>query len=346
MRRIAWWIAGTTLSVAMIAFVALTVGQGRTPPIDGARAVAELDQLDLNGDPQWVLIRGADNRSPVVLFLHGGPGMPAMYLAHAFQRSWERDFLMVHWDRLGAGKSYAQGLSHESLTVQRTLRDTHTLAEQLRRRFAVPCVYLLGHSWGSYLGLLAVADRPDLYCAYIGTGQMAGGVEAVRQAREKALGPMALDTRDKDLAERLRGGGLMTENDLFQHGGELFGHRSYWPILLTGLGAPEYTLRDVLNVARGATRVGSIMRGDELPLDSIVRRIEVPVYFFLGRHDLNTPPTLAVAYLETLAAPKKGVVWFEESAHFPFWEEPERFREQLALVMERTGDRHCCVAPP
>jgi pimeloyl-ACP methyl ester carboxylesterase len=331
-RKLAWLAAAATL-LLLVCIALFTVGRGTTPGIPGPAAVAELRELELGGDSQWVLIRGVNRSHPVVLFLHGGPGMPAMYLAHDFQRPWEREFVMVHWDRLGAGKSYTRGLARDSFDLRRTLDDTHELAEWLRRRFGVAKVFLVGHSWGSYLGLVAVAERPDLYEAFVGTGQVAGRPQDVREERAAGLLPLAQHRGDEDLLARWAGAESITEEDLFRYGRALYGRRSFWPILLTGLRAREYTMRDIANVAPGANRVGRLMRGDSVPLDSLVSRVDVPVYFFLGRHDLTTPPSLAERYLGALEAPRKGIIWFEQSAHFPHWEQPERFHAGLRLVI-------------
>lgn len=344
MSRVAKW-SGLALLLVVASSAVLLLLRGRTPAIEGSEPIAELREIDLGGDPQWVLLRGADRANPVVLFLHGGPGMPAMYLAHDFQRAWERRFTIVHWDRLGAGKSYGAGLAHDSFTVRRTLDDTHELAMRLREEFRVASVWLVGHSWGSYLGMLAIAERPDLYAGFVGTGQLSADTAAVRRERAAMLRPLAEAAGDTALLRRLRAGEPLTESDLFRYGGELFGKKSFWPILWTGMRAPEYTAGNVLDVGRGASRVGELMRGAAEPLAVRVHRVEVPVYFFLGCHDLNTPPALAVEYLDRLEAPRKGVVWFERSAHFPFWEESDRFLEALSAVIA-SDDSPRGVPPP
>lgn len=325
--------------------MALLVGRGTTPPIRGPDSVAELREVGLGGDLQWVLLRGRRSCNPVVLFLHGGPGMPAMYLAHDFQRSWEEHLTVVHWDRLGAGKSYGAGLTQDSFTVRRTLDDTHALSEWLRERFGVPGVVLVGHSWGSYLGMLAVAERPELYAAYVGTGQLAGTREERARARAAMLRPRAEAAGDTALLLRLDAGEAIPEEDLFRYGGELVGSTSFLPILRTGLRAREYTVSDVVNVGRGASRVSALMFGDEAPLGDRVESVEVPVYFFLGRHDMNTPAAVAAAYLKRLRAPRKELVWFERSAHFPFWEEPEAFGAALLEVAADIPRADGCSPP-
>jgi pimeloyl-ACP methyl ester carboxylesterase len=327
-----------------VALLYLTWGRGQTPPILDAqgnplpKSIAALEELDLNGARQWVLIRGADRARPVLLFLHGGPGMPAMYLAHAWQRPLEEDFVVVHWDRRGAGKSYAAGLAGE-LGVRQTLADTYALTRHLRERFGQERIFLVGHSWGTYLGMLAAAGHPEYYAAYAGMGQLAGDSAANQRAqaaflRAEAAGDTAL------LGRLARTPPEIWEDDLFRYGAELRRARSFWPLLWTGLRAPEYDLGDVFNVKRGAQLVAAKMQYDAIagPLDQALARLEIPVFFFLGRRDYTTPAPLAEAYFGQLEAPFKQLVWFEESAHFPFFEEPARCRAELVRAWREAAD--------
>lgn len=307
--------------------------RGGTPAIDGERAVAELTTVELGGAEQWVLIRGWDRRNPVLLWLHGGPGMPAMYLAHAFQRELERDFVVVHWDRVGAGKSYG-ATADLQITVRRRVDDTIALTEYLRERFGRDRLYLLGHSWGSYLGLLAVRERPELYRAFIGTGVIAGTRAEADSVRRDWITRRAEAAGDSVLLARLAGDGEVSEEDVFRYGGALRGAESFWPLLRIGLAAPEYTLADALNVRRGVQLVHERMEYDvsPVPLEGEIERVEVPVAFLLGRHDYTTPSSLAADYLDRLEAPYKRLVWFEDAAHFPFLSEPPAFREALTSL--------------
>lgn len=337
-------ISGAALSVAVVVEFVLT--RDTTPPIagdDGAvleGSIASLETILLGGVPQAVLIRGRDRTNPVLLFLHGGPGMPAMYLAHAFQRDLEEDFVVVHWDRRGAGKSYRTRGPEDEMTVRRLLEDTYELTDILRRRFEQERIHLVGHSWGSYLGMLAIEEHPEYFAAYVGTGQIAGSPGEVDSIRRREIAARAVLEGDSSIASAVRSDEqAVTEDLLFRYGGELRGETSYWPLLRTGLFAPEYTLFQALDVPKGSAWVARHLRNDlgDEPLDSTVTQVDVPVFFFLGRHDLNTPGALAVRYLDGLEAPCKKVVWFEESAHFPFYEEPTRFHESMLDVLSVAG---------
>lgn len=315
--------------------------RGRTPAISAPGSIASLEKLKIEGVEQWILIRGYDRTKPVLLFLHGGPGMPSMYLAHEFQSELERDFVVVHWDRRGAGKSFDAHPQISTFSVRQTLNDTYELTRKLRERFGQQRIYLVGHSWGSYLGLLAVYEHPEYYIAFVGMGQPAGSYEQVYALRREFLSRAAKETGDSNLLTRLAdANAVITEDDLFRYGGELYASRSFWPLLKAGLFAPEYTLREVMNVKKGVDLVNREMKYDVVPkmLEGEISRVKVPVFLFLGRHDLNTPSQLAAEYLVRLDAPLKELVWFEHSAHFPFLEEPDRFHKEMVHVNQTVGE--------
>lgn len=331
-------LALLTVSILLGAtvYVQFVVLRGRTPAIEGDRSIASLEEVELGGAKQWVLIRGRDRRNPVLLWLHGGPGMPAMYLAHAFQRQMERDFVIVQWDRLGAGKSYASA-GDASLSVSGRLSDTIELTRLLRERFGQDRIYLLGHSWGSYLGLLAAHAHPEYYRAFVGTGVIAGTRAEADSLRRRWLREQAEANQDSTLLARLAAGDDVTEADLFRYGGSLAGARSFWPLLRIGLAAPEYTLFDALAVRKGVQLVHERMQYDVVPapLEGEYDDFAVPIAFFLGRHDYTTPSQLAAEYLQRIEAPYRETVWFEQSAHFPFLSQPQTFHEELVNLEAR-----------
>lgn len=310
-------------------------GRAHTPRLRGPDPVASLEPVVLGGVEQWILIRGREREAPVLLFLHGGPGMPAMYLHHAFGRPLEEDFVVVHWDQRGAGKSFSPQLDPDALSVERVLADARELVDLLRRRFGPEPLVLVGHSWGSYLGAILAHRHPELLRAYVGVGQVAHP-ERARELTDRWLRATARERgRPEAVAELDEHGSAAHETWLFEFGAELHGETSFLPLVLTGLRAPEYSWGDVMQVAAGSSWSSAHMDWNALdgPLSETVLTFDVPVYFFLGRHDRVTPPALAVEYLDRLSAPAKGVVRFEESAHFPFFEQPEEFAEAIRRVL-------------
>jgi pimeloyl-ACP methyl ester carboxylesterase len=266
-----------------------------------------------------------------------------MYLAHRFQRPLERDFVVVQWDRRGAGKTYAEDTSPESMSVTQEVQDTLELVNLLRTRFGQSKVYLVGHSYGSYLGMIVTQRHPELFHAYVGIGQLAYEGRRNSDIQDRWIRDQAERRGNKKLLRELRARvPIDREKWLFRYGGELHHGKSFITLLLIGLQAPEYTLREALDVRKGVNFTHRNLRFDAIPgeLADAVTRVEVPVYFFTGRFDRTDPFENTEEYATKLQAPRKEIVWFENSAHFPFLEEPEKFAHEMVRVRAETEGDH------
>ena len=322
-------LLGLALLILVYAFKAFTV------PILEKGSVATLQGIEVNGDRQYLLVRGRSRENPVLLFVHGGPGMPAMFLAHSFQRELERDFVVVHWDQRAAGKSFATGIDPATISTSQYLDDLFVVVDRLRQQFGQDKIYLLGHSHGSYLGILAASQKPDLFRAYIGVGQVVDEEQAfeyqkaelTRRGAAVGIGPETELTRAN------------IETFLFKAGGALFCCDSYTPLLLTGLMAPEYSLMDAYNVKRGSAFSSRHMRFDVIPgsIGDAVQELSIPVYLISGRYDLTTPTPMSRAFFEQVDAPKKAFFEIDDAAHFPFYEQPERFAAVMRQIRAETS---------
>ena len=311
----------------------------RTPSIskNGHHSVAQIDYIKIGGVDQCVLLRGHDVNKPIILFLHGGPGMPMMYLAHKFQRPLEEHFLVVQWDRRGAGKTFSRNVPEpESMNIRQILDDTYTLIDTLRNRYGHQQVILAGHSFGTYLGSILVTERPELFKAYISIGQVVDDDRA-RTIQKQWVRKSAIDAEREDILQSLENEELADlENWLFEFGGELKHSKSFLPLLVAGLKSPEYTLSEAKNVGNGSSFSSKYMQYNVLEgsiYDSITE-YKAPVYFFIGTSDYTTPHELVTEYFDRIEAPKKEMVYFQESAHFPFFEEPERFNSEIIRVLK------------
>ncbi len=339
-----------------IALLILIVGvQGcvaKTNPIDTPNSIAVLEEVELGGFPQSILIRGNDINNPVLLHVHGGPGSPAMPGNHKNGAWLEKDFVLVHWDQRGAGKSYRMRIPESSMNVDRFIEDCHELTLYLKQRFNREKIYIWGQSWGSLLGTLTVDRYPGDYIAYIGSGQV---VELQRneaisyrfvidQARKRKdrIGIMNL-TMIGDPPYRNILKTAVQRSYLNKYGGAVYqSQKSSLPVSIF-TSAPEYTALDSLRETRGMLYTINQMWDEVMTYDLIrqVPRIEIPVYFLQGRHDYNTPWELVQEYYDVLDAPAgKKIVWFENSAHGPHREEPERFAEVMReIVLAETISR-------
>lgn len=310
----------------------------RTPQIKPKQkaSIATIDYIHIGDVEQCVLIRSRNINNPILLFLHGGPGMPMMYLGHEFQKPLEDNFTVVHWDRRGAGKTFTRNKPDpESMNTRQMIQDAYELIDTLRNRYNQDKIVLVGHSFGTYLGSIMVHERPDLFTAYISMGQVVDDEKALELQLEFIRERASLTDR-KDILQALEKreyGNL--ENWLFEFGGELKNSTSFFPLIWSGLKAPEYTLSDAMELAKGSSFSSAHMKYNMLS-NSIYHEIneyEIPVYFFVGLSDFTTPHELITAYYERVTAPEKEIIYFKNSAHFPFFEEPDEFCREMNRVL-------------
>ena len=323
-----------------------------------SQGVDEKVKLHINGIDQWISVRGKDRRNPILLFLHGGPAAPAMPEGYTFQSPWEDYFTVVQWDQRGAGKTYranteaamAPGMSIEGMTS-----DAEQVVQYLREHYGKQKIFVLGHSWGSILGVELAQRHPDWFYAYISTGQVVNGRRneevgfnyALRRAKEEGN---QTAIRELEAMTPYPGNGKMTL--------ERIGMRSKWEMYYGGLAwgrkdyqfdvdaeelSPDYSREDL-----DAIDKGSLFSLNHLlqPLLDVnfdhVTRFGCPVIVFVGAHDYTTPHELTEAWFTHIQAPSKKLVSFADSAHMMMQEQPGRFLQHLVTdvlpLAQQAGD--------
>jgi len=301
--------------------------------------VSERVHVDIGGVNMGMIIESDDRLNPVLLFVHGGPGMPEHPLTERYPTGLEKLFTVVWWDQRGAGLSYSHDIPAETMTTEQFVTDTVDVTNYLRGRFEQEKIFLMGHSWGSYIAIQAAARSPQLYAAYIGVAQVSDQMASERAAREYMLSFYS-DAGDEKTRERLRRIDLGDDSHLpaaYRRIRDGVMHRAgigtthAMKSVITGIFLPvmrnrEYTLREKINIWRGKAFSQSTA-GDEIyraDLRATTTELAVPVYFFSGRYDYTANYTMSADYLRSLIAPIKGFYLFDESAHSPIFEEPTR----------------------
>jgi pimeloyl-ACP methyl ester carboxylesterase len=311
--------------------------------------------VPIGGINQWITIRGQNRDNPVVLFLHGGPGTPTNLLDFPFAKSWTPTFTLVQWDQRGAGKTFASGgTTAADMTIDRMAQDGIELTQFLREHLHKDKIIIVGHSWGAILGVHMAKARPDLFYAYVGTGQVADAQEneALNYARVLQRAHDVADT--KALAE-LNGSGpppyhamkaLTTQRiwaQAYEHADtyEAAGQAS-------SLYAPGYSILDLYHTIQsirftldtyiGPTMSGPLMR---VNLKTLGPDFAIPVFVFQGPDDYITSPELAKAYVDTINAPQKEFVMLNAGGHFAVFTHPDAFLKEM-----NSRVRPLAFAPP
>ncbi len=356
-RRAARWAragVAAALAVALVGLAVLLTRPGTTEPItdpDGtpvAGSVAELAKVELGGHEQTVLIRARNTDNPVLLYLSGGPGQSDLGYTRYYMTELEDDFVFAVWDQRGSGTSYAELDPTDTWTLDRAVADTVELATYLRDRFGTEKIYLFGNSWGSTLGVLAVQQHPELFHAYIGSGQMASQLAADQMLYEQML-DYAAETGDTGLAQQMRGYGPPPYDSIYAYGLVLTHYEDLAPYPKTeyfqtqgppgmdGAGAAEYGPLDKVNKLKAIADMASVMypHVQEVDFRTQVPRLEVPVYLVQGAHEMDARAEQTREWFDKLEAPRKEWITFENSGHIPQFEEFPRFREVLAGIVSQ-----------
>jgi len=300
--------------------------------------------VKLGGLDQAICVNGNDLSKPVLLVLHGGPGYAMLPFFHMKLSKLEDHFIIVNWDQRGAGRSYSNGIPTSSMTLSQIISDAHELTKVLKKRFAKEQIYLLGHSWGSILGINLVKDYPQDYSAYIGVGQVVNVIKneqhsyafALDQANNKsntiAINELTLVGAPNDDGEYLDDTGYDITNKWVEfYGGSLYGENSSDE--LTDLILADKIYSDHVNQWSSGYDFSQYLFDDTKLWSFDFSRTHItfslPVFFFMGQHDYDTPFALVEDYYNIIEAPEKRLVWFKNSAHFPFYEEQEKFMSEL-----------------
>lgn len=306
-------------------------------------SISEKTFIDVNGVKQGMFIKSRDSTHPVLLYLHGG--LPEYYLTRQYPTGLEDLFTVVWWEQRGSGMSYSSDIPPESMTREQMIADVLRVTDYLRQRFGQDKIYLMGHSGGTFIGIQVAAQAPEKYAAYIGVAQMSRQLKSemlaydymLRQFRENGNQDMVrtleaapvtmtggtsktyLAVRD----EAMHSLGIGTTRDM---------HSVIKGIFLPSLTFREYTLREKINLWRGKSHSGVSSLWNTMlhtDLTQEVPELSLPVYFFHGIYDYTVSYTEAKSYFEKLRAPRKKFYTFEQSAHSPLFEEPEKARKIL-----------------
>lgn len=310
---------------------AIVDGQGRRP----ARSLSEKVYVNINGVRQGMFIESRDIANPLLLVVHGGPGCPDYMLTQKNPTGLEERFTVCWWEQRGAGMSYSPSIPPESMTVDQMVSDTIAVTNYLRGRFGQDKIYLLGHSWGTVIGMRTAQKAPELYRAYIAMSQISRQPESEKLAYGYMLkwygekGDRAMLRRLKAVPVGSKGYQGLRDEAMHKAGiGTMHNMKSIVDgIVLPALRCPQYSLGEKIAFVRGIRFSSASGLKDEVgraDMPKEVPQLKIPVYFFSGRYDYTVAYPLAKAYFEAIKAPVKGFYTFERSAHSPLFEEPEK----------------------
>jgi len=307
--------------------------------INTADAIQQQGLIDIGGIKQWVSVRGHHKDNPILLFLHGGPGFTVSPVSYYWMHDWEEYFTVVQWDQRAAGKTFAANdpaVLRPTMNIDRFVADAEELITYLRKTYGKRRIVLMAHSWGTVIGTKLAQRHPDWLYAYVGMGQFtdferserlgyeatlaaaraAGNEQAVKDLEGIAPFPDATHPERNLKNLPLERRWLATFDGYYWRGG--FGHSEQLSQF-----SPDYTAADLdaRNRGMGFSNESLWEQIGQVNLTTL-HDFACPVIFLHGRHDLGTSAQVLAEWYPKINAPTKKLVWFEDSSHMVYEEEP------------------------
>lgn len=307
-------------------------------------SVSEKCFVEINGTRQGMFISGVDSTKPVLLFIHGGPGVPEYVISRNYPIVLEKYFTVCWWDQRGAGLSYSGDIPLETMNFDQFILDAKEVTNYLRKRYHKDKIYLMAHSGGTVFAIQLAAKYPELYHAYMAVSQITKQLESEKLAYNYMIEQFA-KAGDKKMLKRfdrypidcINTPSYYVMRDAPMHklgiGTTHKMHSVIKGVFMPVNMASEYTLSEKINFWRGkvmSTNQANLwakLVATDIP--SMIKKLELPVYFFNGYYDYTTSSILAKAYFDKLNTPLKAFYTFKNSAHSPLFEEPELMQEIL-----------------
>ncbi len=321
--------------------------------------VERLEKVRIGGIDQWVSIRGTDRSNPVLLYIHGGPGYVSIPMSWWFSRGWEEYFTVVQWDQRAAGKTYLltdPATIAPTLTRERMIADAEEMAAWVRRELGKDKIFVLGHSWGSFLGLQLAQRHPEWLYAYIGVCQLIDGPDSERRGWRFAM-DAAHHAGNADAVRELEAiapygsrGQTIPIKDIYverkwvgYYGGVMAYRRDNSADSDLAQLSPDYSDQEIGHIWDGNKFATPYLLPEVVALNlTKTNKLAVPLIMFEGRQDRNVNSEVAATWFDAVKAPHKQLVWFEHSGHMPMTEEPGKFLLSLVRyarpIAEKAGD--------
>lgn len=295
--------------------------------------------INIDGLDQYLEIKGVSRSKPVLLFLHGGPSWPATPMLRKYNQALTNDFVLVSWDQRNCGKSKTD--TAVTLTVDLYVEDAHQVTQFLKKTFKTSKIFIIGNSWGSVIGVTLASKYPEDYFAYIGVGQVVDLPRSLMVTKDYVVNQARLknDTSTINAIDQM---GISADNvyslpfehlmNFFQVANPYLKNANVRELEDATQLYPDYQVVDWFTpLITSGKELFVHMNSTRLDL-SRYKEFKIPMYFFAGKHDYNTPSIVAEEFFNSITAPKRKFFWFERSGHSPQWEEPEVFHRRLVEI--------------
>lgn len=314
------------LSLTLLAILTL-FGKGfaQSGQVATKQKLDTLINIQIGGIKQVIEFKTDDVTKPVLLFLSGGPGSSMMPNANLFTNLLKSRFTVVQWDQRDAGKTFKLNPSPQQPTLALMVQDTYEVINFVSTFLNQKKIYLLGSSWGNALGFSMVKSHPEMLHAYFAVNPV---ISQLASERELLL---ALKNNFKE--DQVASEELSKVNIPFKNDEDLFYLRK-WLFYKEGktFVKDEAFKTGFLQWSKTWSTTWNEVMAIDLP--KTLKRVKCPIYFLVGKDDIQTLTAITTAYFKEVKAPKKDLFMFEHSGHQIHKDEPEQFQKVIIQALD------------
>ena len=340
------------LLIVMIMLIIFPISSGKLPERKKAGGISERVRIETDAGPLSLMLLSDNIENPVLLVCGGGPAIPQYLLENSYPSALPEEFTVAYWDYRGTGASFRTDTAADEMTTSRYIQDAVAVTEYLSKRFSNEKIFIMGHSFGTYLALKTVQIHPELYKAYIAMSQIVNQPESEYLAFDYMKEQYENNGNTKMAAQfnkyDIRSSGDDYEayffsglRDKAMHDLGVGTARNMSSVIsgifLPSLKCKAYTQTERINIWRGKALSGSFpVTKDAISFNALedVPEIEIPIIFIAGRYDYTCCASLQEEYFHRIKAPEKELYVFENSAHSPLYEEYNKAKQVLAGIRE------------
>lgn len=306
-----------------------------------AKTENEIDYTEkvfINGVNQYISIKGSDLRNPILLVIHGGPGDTSLPMVSKYNEDLQNHYTVVVWEQRGAGKSYYKFDVDHDLTIDTFVSDAYVLSKYLLKKFNKQKLYVTSHSWGSVIGLKLIINHPEIAHAYVGCGQVVN-MQAVTKCAYDFVLQKNIEIDNQENIKRIKNidtsytsdnwfdNLMFITQEVVKHKGSWYGRNNYNNMIWDFIKSSEYSFYDIYKRQKGCIQAIQTFWPELMKVnfeDNIY--FQVPVIFIEGKHDYHASSKNIEEYYNRIKT-QKHLYLFDNSAHFPQWEECDKYNE-------------------
>ncbi|MGL5765567.1 MAG: alpha/beta fold hydrolase [Sarcina sp.] len=300
----------------------------------------------INDIEQFLYHSGTSIENPVMLFIHGGPGVVESSHAYTMQKKWEEFFTVVHFDQRGSGKTLTKN-PDSTPTMKLILEDVDMIIDYLRDKYNKEKIIIAGYSWGSVVGSIYAMNNEAKVLAYIGIGQVVDMMnnekllykvlknEFQKLGQKRYLKKLLSigEYPEKVYSETMKYKYKVVES--LQRKSKLAGGKNIF-MALSFIKSPLFELRDLKSFLLSRKSNEKLMEFlINFNIYNYGTEFKMPVFLILGEEDWQVPSIIAKEYFKDIVAPSKELFIIEHAKHRPMIENKKGFELAISKIKEK-----------